>query len=239
MGGRTGNFKFINVEEVEEVVVPPPTAVPDLRLAEVTVTGLLCRLELAHLTSRLVLNGWDSLGRLEQLGRRDLVYLGVQDRGEQDRLLAAVSGLQGADRRLARMDSGCYDLRDSESDDLGSDPLTRSNSFDSLPRLEDVSGESSPRSCDTNRRNQKPLESRKLDPECQQSSEPRTLKSSKIREKFDSSFSEKFAQTLQFFETGPVPDAGAGPLVRRRTAGSITESRLSIAEPTDHLNSSF
>jgi hypothetical protein len=55
----------------------------------------------------------------------------VEDRGQQDTLLSALSLLQGAahrggqerskDRPVSRMDSGYYDgPRDSESDDLGS-----------------------------------------------------------------------------------------------------------------------
>ncbi len=63
--------------------------------------------------------------------RTDLEYLGVEDRGQQDTLLSALSLLQEAaarggqerskDRPVSRMDSGYYDgPRDSESDDLGS-----------------------------------------------------------------------------------------------------------------------
>ncbi len=55
----------------------------------------------------------------------------MEDRGQQDTLLSALSLLQGAavrggqerskDRPVSRMDSGYYDgPRDSESDDLGS-----------------------------------------------------------------------------------------------------------------------
>ncbi len=58
----------------------------------------------------------------------------MEDRGQQDTLLSALSLLQGAadrggqerskDRPVSRMDSGYYDgPRDSESDDLGSTPF--------------------------------------------------------------------------------------------------------------------
>jgi len=132
--GRIGNFKFINIEELQIPMDKPVnhqhlnnhttvanscsslsssssstltcpslslTTCSDSICSEVTalpasvtsVPGLLCHLDLAHLTSRLILHGWDSLPRLSTLVRTDLDYLGIIDRSEQDRLLAAVAGL--------------------------------------------------------------------------------------------------------------------------------------------------
>jgi hypothetical protein len=70
----------------------------------------------------------------------------VEDRGQQDTLLSALSLLQGAadrggqerpkDRPVSRMDSGYYDgPRDSESDDLGSTLIQNSFLCGSVPVL--------------------------------------------------------------------------------------------------------
>jgi len=221
--GRTGNFKFINVEELETL----PAA--DHSISESTLTGLLCRLDLAHLTSRLVLNGWDSLAKLKKLGRKDLVYLGINDKDEQDKLLTAVSVLQtGSDKvrtTSGRVDSGYYDVRDSESEDL--DASAASNfggsaashlegsttsyfdgsaaSFDSLPTS------SSPGSA---------------------SIQSKTFQTKSFLS--DDCSSENSIPSEGTLKTRCVPASEP-----RKRFDSITESKLSIAEPNPQFNKSF
>ena len=85
---RVGKFKFINVEMLSSSARktsprsdnPLPTTVP----------LLLSRLGLQEHIPKLVLNGYDSLTTLQQLGKEDLVYLGIVDQNHQTALLTAV-----------------------------------------------------------------------------------------------------------------------------------------------------
>ena len=64
-----------------------------------------CILSSPPVLSRLELNGWDHLDRLEDLSRTDLEYLGVTDMKEQDKLLGAVASLAQGQEEWRRRDS--------------------------------------------------------------------------------------------------------------------------------------
>ena len=81
-----------------------------------------------------------------RLTRRDLVYLGVEDRREQDTLLTAASLLHTSvpAAPLTRMDSGYYDGHSESTTSEGSSSttsalqLTRYSSLDSIGRITDM-----------------------------------------------------------------------------------------------------
>ena len=168
---------------------------------------------------RLILNGWDSLCKLKRMNRKDLIYLGVEDRTEQDKLLTAVSVLQDIrttpaewnslgeespdDRTLSRMDSGYYDIRDSESDELDCERLIRTLSFESLNLFPDYKYSSSDSSDN--------------------------IKSESKGSKLLSKVGEPSKDPSEKLDVEP----------RLRARARVSESRLSIAEPNSHLNKSF
>ena len=117
-------FKFINVELVEAKVEAAPKAEDGGEDAVSSVAALLERLELGHLTSKLVLNGYDSVGSLDTLTRADLHYLGICDTEDQDKIITAAaswscSHQDGDDHDL---DSGYFEASSGSgnSEDLGS-----------------------------------------------------------------------------------------------------------------------
>ena len=167
----------------------------------------------------MILNGWDSLCKLKRINRKDLLYLGVEDRTEQDKLLTAVSVLQDIkttpaewtglgeespdDRTLSRMDSGYYDIRDSESDELDCERLIRTLSFESLNLFPDYKYSSSDSSDN--------------------------VKSESKGSKLSSKVGEPSKDPSEKLDVEP----------RLRARARVSESRLSIAEPNSHLNKSF
>ena len=114
--GKVGRFKFINVELVEadtETDREQRTSVSEDGSEVTSVPDLLSQLGLAHLTSKLVLNGYDKLESLDSVTKADLEYLGIRDSEEQSKIIAAASSLSNrevkTDASPDRLDSGCFD----------------------------------------------------------------------------------------------------------------------------------
>lgn len=108
--GKIGRFKFINVELVEYSIEAAVTE----KETVCTLTDLLLKLELSHLSSKLELNGYDNLDCLESITRKDLDYLGVRDIPEQDKLIQAGASIRNGDLQIPkiqedRLDSGYFD----------------------------------------------------------------------------------------------------------------------------------
>ena len=105
--GRVGRFKFINVELVETKsdTYKPLTDQENIS----SMSDLLVKLGLSHLTSKLELNGFDQLEALETVTRTDLEFLAISDKEEQDKLIEAAGFLRAKERKVERLDSGCFD----------------------------------------------------------------------------------------------------------------------------------
>jgi len=277
-GGRTGNFKFINVEEVEEVSSPAHLS---LHVSEETdLPDLLARLRLSHHTSRLVLNGWDTVNRLPALTRRDLIYLGIDDLSEQDRLLAAANVFKATktadtdvgkdvkdqkdvydDRNLTRMDSGYYDCLRGESSDESSSQKSEepSSVVDDLSTTPTSSRSKTSPSTSAFKTSRSPsfktcrtatvrLTSSMVSDSRLSTVNYRNRRPSKNRLQLDANasmnsiqFCQKFADTLNFFETAAVTSeskTAVTPILKRNIPVLAVEPRLSVAEST-HLNKSF
>ena len=114
--GKVGRFKFINVELVEPEVETDKEgkcSVSEEAGDAASVSDLLVRLGLAHLTSKLVLNGYDKLESLDSVTKVDLQYLGISDSEEQSKIVMAAMSLSKGDIKTNdspdRLDSGCFD----------------------------------------------------------------------------------------------------------------------------------
>ena len=112
--GRVGRFKFIYVELLEASIETDKerrSSVSEDGDQVTSVSDLLARLGLAHLTSKLVLNGYDKLESLDSVTKVDLEYLGISDTEEQSKIIMAAMSLSSEDIRTeeSRLDSGCFD----------------------------------------------------------------------------------------------------------------------------------
>ena len=131
--GKIGTFKAIKVEllQMEEIDISSNISVPEY------FRELLEQLSLEHLQSRLELNGIDSLEELKRVTRKQLQSMGVEDSGEQNKLLAAACS--GEFRKkldenkessiVSRHDSGFFSFGDqiSQMDFLNSLSLSESS----------------------------------------------------------------------------------------------------------------
>ena len=123
--GKVGRFKFINVEIVETGMGTEWRGSVSEEGGSVTsvtsLSDLLATLELAHLTSKLVLNGYDKLESLDSVTRADLEYLGIRDAEEQTKILQAAVSLSNGDIKIEdssdRQDSGCFDCGSGSGDE--------------------------------------------------------------------------------------------------------------------------
>ena len=77
-GGRSGTFKFVSVELVQEEPSTP---------SDCSLEGLLSTLELSLLVSRLELNGFDTIQKLKAISREDLEFFEIEDSEVQDKIL--------------------------------------------------------------------------------------------------------------------------------------------------------
>ena len=122
--GKVGRFKFINVELVEPEM---ETADKERRCSVseeadkvASVSDLLVQLGLVHLTSKLVLNGYDKLESLDSVTKVDLQYLGISDSEEQSKIMMAAMSLSKGDIKTNespdRLDSGCFDCGSGDED---------------------------------------------------------------------------------------------------------------------------
>ena len=136
--GKIGRFKFINVELVEyseETVGTDKDTVT-------TLSDLLQKLELSHLSSKLELNGYDNLDCLESITRKDLEYLGVRNLSEQDKLIQAGASIRNGDIKIEKMpedrlDSGYFDCEPNlYQHNLDTEESRMSNSSKSSEELE-------------------------------------------------------------------------------------------------------
>ena len=87
--GRLGKFKFIHVELVDPTPSKKPSVADEDTDTVLTISDLLARLKLDHLLSKLDLNGFDCLEKLETITRADMEFIGIIDNEEQDKLLQA------------------------------------------------------------------------------------------------------------------------------------------------------
>ena len=112
--GKVGRFKFIYVELLEASIETDKerrSSVSEDGDEVSSVSDLLARLGLTHLTSKLVLNGYDKLESLDSVTKVDLEYLGISDTEEQSKIIMAAMSLSKEDIRTeeSRLDSGCFD----------------------------------------------------------------------------------------------------------------------------------
>ena len=124
--GRVGRFKFINVEMVE-TKSDTCQSLPDQENIS-SMSDLLDKLGLSHLTSKLELNGFDQLETLETVTRKDLEFLAITNREEQEKLIEAGAILRTCpvqkENAQERLDSGCYDCTNCDEDLTSSRPIS-------------------------------------------------------------------------------------------------------------------